>query len=296
MTSHKSISNLCKKILIPLRDIFYDSPIYKKENTTTIQRILKSILKTLQYRLCSIRIPLTANERKILMFENRHRSERCFIVGNGPSLNDLDLTKLKHEITFGVNAIYTNFDKMGFYPTYYVVEDTFVAEDRASEINTYKDSLKFYGNYLSYCLIRDDKSILLNVIMNYSDYEDFPHFSRDVARRVWVGGTVTYICLQLAYYMGFKEVYLIGFDHSYSIPPDALVAGLEITSTSDDPNHFNRDYFGKGKRWHDPKVDRMEKAYKRAKEYFETDGRLIYNATAGGKLEVFQRVDFRSLF
>ena len=113
-----------------------------------------------------------------------------------------------------------------------------------------------------------------------------------------MGGTVTYLCMQLAYYMGFSEVYLIGLDHSYVIPKDAILSNnnTEILFTSDDPNHFNKDYFGEGKRWKDPQVDRMERAYRKAKVYFKRDFRKIYNATPGGKLEVFERVDYNSLF
>ena len=65
---------------------------------------------------------------------------------------------------------------------------------------------------------------------------------------------------------------------------------------SDDPNHFNKEYFGKGKRWHDPMLDRMELAYNKAKTSFEDDGRSIINATVGGKLEIFDRVKYESLF
>ena len=69
-----------------------------------------------------------------------------------------------------------------------------------------------------------------------------------------------------------------------------------IESTSDDPNHFHSDYFGKGYRWHTPEVERMEKSYVRAKQEFEQVDRKIYNASVGGQLEVFERVDYFSLF
>ncbi|MGB9499906.1 MAG: glycosyltransferase [Dissulfuribacterales bacterium] len=237
------------------------------------------------------------NLRKDLaMFVNKYRGRRAFIIGNGPSLNKLDLTKLKNEITFGVNSIFYLFDEMGFKPTFYVVEDKLVAEDRADEINQLSDMVKIFGEYLNYCLKDKEDIIWANVNFDYSEYPGFPHFSKNAAAYLWVGGTVTYLCMQLAYYMGFDKVYLIGFDHSYTIPPDAKVEGTVITSTSDDPNHFNRDYFGKGKRWHDPRLDRMEQAYRRALQVFEESGREIYNATAGGKLEIFPRVDYDNLF
>lgn len=269
-----------------------------------LNRIAKKIWYTratspsLRYIFASKFFPLTSNERLLSEFKDKHKGERCFIIGNGPSLNKLDLTKLKNEYTFGVNAIYTNYDNMGFYPTYYVVEDTYVAEDRSQEINDYKESMKFFGNYLKYCLVPDEKTILLDVIVKYKEYRNFPHFSTDALAKVYVGGSVTYLCMQLAYFMGFKEVYLIGFDHSYNIPKDAVIYdnNLSILSVSDDLSHFSKDYFGKGKRWHNPQVDRMEKAYRKAKVYFDNDGRKIYNATRGGKLEVFERVDYDTLF
>ncbi|MDY6986512.1 MAG: glycosyltransferase [Thermodesulfobacteriota bacterium] len=232
----------------------------------------------------------------LALFSNKYAGKRAFIIGNGPSLKRTDLTKLKDEITFGVNSIFYLFDEMGFKPTFYVVEDTLVAEDRAAEINELTGMVKIFGNYLNYCLEDKDDVLWANVIFDYSGYRGFPHFSRDASECLWVGGTVSYLCMQLAYFMGFQEVYLIGFDHSYTIPDDAKVEGTIITSASDDPNHFHPGYFGKGKRWHDPRVDRMELAYRKAKQAFEADGRAIYNATSGGKLEVFPRVPYDSLF
>ena len=229
---------------------------------------------------------------RVADLKNRFAGQRAFIIGNGPSLNLLDLSLLKDEITFGVNSLFYKFDEMGFTPTFFTIEDTFVAEDRSVEIGLVQGPIKFYGNYLDEFLATDPESIWLNVIPNYAEYSGFPHFSTDAPSRLWVGGTVTYINLQLAYYMGFSEIYMIGFDHSYVIPKDATTKGANIISNSDDPNHFHPDYFGKGYRWHDPRVDRMERCFIQARHAFELDGRHIYNATAGGKLEVFERKDY----
>ncbi|MGE4552372.1 MAG: glycosyltransferase, partial [Desulfovibrionaceae bacterium] len=229
-------------------------------------------------------------------FRNRHAGQRCFILGNGPSLKRLDLPRLKGEITFGVNGLFHIFDEMGFQPTYYVVEDTFVAEDNAAAINALTGMQRFFGRYLQYCLDDAPDVTWMNVVFDYENYPDFPHFGPDAAERLWVGGTVSYLNLQLAYFMGFSEVYLAGFDHSYRIPADARVEGACITSASDDPNHIHPAYFGKGKRWHDPLLWRMELAYWRARQAFEAAGRRVCNASAGGMLEVFPRVDFANLF
>jgi hypothetical protein len=124
----------------------------------------------------------------------------------------------------------------------------------------------------------------------------FPRFSLDPARLMWIGGTVTYICMQLALYMGFSEVYLVGMDHNYQRPDHVQSQGSVWTSHGEDPNHFHPQYFGAGYRWHDPQVERMETAYRKARDvYAEQDARIV-NATVGGRLEVFDRVDYERLF
>jgi len=289
----KLIKKYCLIIISPLSVVV---DLYTVPHNCPKIPIYKRVVNTFRYRMAHIGIILNNNEKKLSLYQNKYKNERCFIIGNGPSLNKLDLTKLKNEYTFGVNAIYTNIDKMDFLPTFYVVEDVFVAEDRAEEINNLRGPEKFFGNYLKYCLTDDKDISWLNVIFRYDNYKNFPHFSKNAIRRIWTGGTVSYLCMQLAYYMGFKEVYLIGFDHSYKIPEEAYVKGNDIMSHSDDPNHFNSEYFGPGKRWHDPMVDRMEIAYYKANSTFEEDGRKIYNATCGGQLEVFNRIDYNQLF
>jgi Protein of unknown function DUF115 len=285
----KRLSLLKSPILNLLVDSYID-PYHKNDSKNSL------MVQTFRYKLAGHELPITKNERKLLCFKNKHFGQRAFLIGNGPSLNLCDLSLLTNEITFGVNSIYMNYDHMGFYPTYYSVEDIFVAEDRSSEINAYHGPVKFFGNYLRYCIEDAEDTIWLNVRMWYDNYKGFPHFSQDASRMVWTGGTVSYINLQLAYFMGFSNVFLIGFDHSYQIPADATIHGAEILSNNDDPNHFHPEYFGKGFRWHDPRVDRMELAYRRAKIIYEAAGRKIFNATVGGKLDVFERVDYGSLF
>ena len=104
------------------------------------------------------------------------------------------------------------------------------------------------------------------------------------------------INLQLAHYMGFKEVFLIGMDFDYIIPESAIIDGANITSTEDDPNHFDPSYFGAGKKWHDPKLHNVLKSYQHIQRVYLEDNRRIYNATKGGKLEVFPRVMYEELF
>ena len=223
---------------------------------------------------------------------------RCFIIGNGPSLNRTDLTKLRDEVTFGVNGLFLKFEEMGFTPTFYVVEDHLVAEDRAQEINAIKGPLKLFPFNLAYCLDEGPDTLFFNHRPRPSPagFE----FSTDASRITYTGCTVTFTCMQLAFYLGFPEIYLVGVDASYEIPKTVErhdhygVAVLDMQG--DDPNHFHPDYFGKGYRWHDPQVDKMVAAYEEARRVTEARGVRIRNATIGGKLEVFERVDYESLF
>jgi glycosyltransferase involved in cell wall biosynthesis len=225
-------------------------------------------------------------------FRNRYAGQRCFIIGNGPSLNKVDLKKLKDEFTFGVNSIFLARDKMGFEPTFYCVEDTHVAKDRQREIQNINSPVKVFGHYLNKVILPHPHNLFLNILLDYRRYTGFPYFSVDASRRLWVGGSVSYVNMQLAYYMGFDQVYLIGFDHEYTIPDSAIVKGADIHSTTEDPNHFHPDYFGKGYNWHVPLVNRMELGYLKARRAFALDGREIVNLTPGGHLEVFRRGDY----
>ena len=230
-------------------------------------------------------------------FRNIHKGQRCFILGGGPSLLKIDPELLKHEITFGVNCVFLIYDWLRFHPTYYSVEDWLVYEDRFENIKKYvtRSRCFFPLQFLTEGFHRKNNSYF-RAMYDFDMKEGWPNFSRNAGKLVWIGGTVSYVCMQLAYYMGFSKVYLIGFDHNYTKPDNVITDGTEWTSQGDDPNHFHPAYFGKGKRWHDPRVDRMEMAYKKAKIYFEKDGRKICNATVGGCLEVFDRVDYRTLF
>ena len=139
-------------------------------------------------------------------------------------------------------------------------------------------------------------------MMNRGFYADaspafcIPRFSTNPAQRIYAGQSVTTMNLQLAYFMGFTEVILIGMDFSYSVPESSEIDGVHITSMGDDPNHFHPDYFGKGKVWKDPKLDRVLANYALAKQMFESDDRRIINATPGGRLDLFDRVPFTELF
>ena len=247
-----------------------------------------------RYAIASRGLPLTSNERQLLTHKDKYKGRRAFVIANGPSLNELDLHLLKDEVTVACNGIFLKFDEMGFLPTYYTVEDRLVAEDRAEEINKMRGVTKLLPRDLSHHLKQDDETIYINFVRDYT--KKIPGFSDDFVRHVFWGGTVTYLSLQIAYFVGCREIYVIGLDHSYSIPDKVEVEGNVITSHQDDVNHFHPDYFGKGYRWHKPRVDRMEVSYRKAKQFFDENNVLIFNASARTQLDVFPRTPFADLF
>jgi hypothetical protein len=91
--------------------------------------------------------------------------------------------------------------------------------------------------------------------------------------------------------MGFEEVILVGVDHNFTTKG---TPNTTITSTGDDPNHFSPAYFGKGFRWQLPDLEGSERAYHLAHQAYQQAGRRVVDATVGGKLTVFPKVDYKS--
>ena len=243
---------------------------------------------------------LSRSKSEIAKLKNKFKGERCFIVGNGPSLNDIDMSLLDNEYSFAVNSIYYKTREMGYKPTFYVVEDPHVINDNLKEINEYQCDYMFFPSKFKSKFNKGDNRYFLNLDYSFyndvSPYYEVPRFSQDLSEEAFCGQSVTIVNLQLAYYLGFTEVYLVGMDFSYNVPDSAKVDGNVIESTEDDVNHFHPDYFGKGKKWHDPKLHNVLKSYRLARLMYEIDGRKVINATVGGKLEVFERVDYKELF
>ena len=226
-------------------------------------------------------------QESLKRFHNIHKGKRCFILGNGPSLNDTDLSKLKDEFTFGTNRIYLLFKELGFETSYYLSVNGNVTQQYQDDILQIRspkflslESAAYYPNSVD--------------SLHFLPHEDSstPMFHKDISQNLWWGATVTYVAMQLAYYMGFQEVYLIGVDHYFKTKGQAHTL---VQSDEDDENHFSPDYF-KGKAWQLPDLETSELAYSLAKFAFENSGRKIYDATVNGKLDIFKKVDFNSLF
>jgi hypothetical protein len=227
------------------------------------------------------------NKTRLEAWRNRFQGERCFVVGNGPSLRNTDLSKLAGEFTLGMNRIYLAFDEYDFKTSCLVSVNDLVLEQCHQDLAAL-DLPKFVTWRARRFFEADESTLFLD-----TDYTPPEDFNGDATGRLFEGFTVTYVCLQLAYFMGFSQAILIGVDHNFATkgPANAVV-----TSEGDDPNHFSAQYFGKGFRWQLPDLEGSERAYHLAKSAYEADGRQILDATVGGKLTIFSKVEFDRLF
>ena len=236
--------------------------------------------------------------RRLAALKDIHKGERAFIIGNGPSLRQTDLSKLRNEFTFGMNRIYLLFPELGFHTTYFVSINDLVIEQFKDEILALPmpkflawRSHRHFSPQLPTLRQGQDGVPRLPAFL-YTSYTS-PRFSKTVTGRVWEGATVTNVALQIAFHMGFEKVILIGVDHNFTSKGDA---NKTVVSQGDDPNHFAPNYFGKGAKWQLPDLDTSEIGYSLAREAYRKAGREVIDATVGGKLMIFPKVDYKSLF
>ena len=228
------------------------------------------------------------HHQELNKYKDIHKGKRCFLVGNGPSLTleDLDTLHTHGEICFGFNNVFRAYGRTKWRPKYFGIGDWRIMETTAPDI------LK-----LNKCVIMSDEFHRLtdvffsqveyvHVVRDIS-YPQRPRFSSNICEVVYGGSTVVFdIGIQFAAYMGFKEIYLLGVDCSYR------------TNRTDARNHFIDNYFDENEKYPNDEIntDVMRKAFMAAREYSMSHGFRIYNATRGGCLEVFERVNFDTLF
>ena len=228
--------------------------------------------------------PGSSNYRKIVSFRNVHAGGRCFIIGNGPSLNQMDLSPLAQEITFGLNRIFLIFDRIGFQPTYYVS----IGEDMV--VQSVEGILKVEGpKFINWRArhVFPDRPDLIYLLQRLDS-----NFVTDLTRGIWLGYSVTFAALELAFYMGFEEAILIGVDHNFKLPGNPYE---KHTATGAGEDHFDPNYFPPGFTWRMPDMRNSEYAFEIARRVYEEHGRRVLDATLGGQLKVFPKVDYQSV-
>lgn len=239
---------------------------------------------------------LTSHGKKIARYKNTHNGERCFVIGNGPSLSASDLQVL-HEnnvVTFGTNRVFQIFDKTQWRPTYYASEDATVLQSVQADVVRIPCKERFLPINLKWDKIVEVPNAAWFYLDYNSEYPDTYGLALDVAKGIRCRSTITTTCIQLAIYMGFSEIYLLGVDHNYSKYIDSTGKLVEDPTVKD---YFSDAYDDDFKTIIGRDLGETTLSYISVEKLSQKTGKFkVFNATRGGKLEVFQRVDFDSLF
>ena len=220
------------------------------------------------------------------------------LIGGGPSINKMNLNDYKDMVTIACNGFYLKFDELDYIPTYYTVEDPLPAMDNKKEIMALKNTTKVIPYDLKDIIEPDENTIYINFKRSYMrpSNKNFPLFSNDFENKCYWGGTVMYMNIQLAKYLGCNPIYLIGVDLSYNVPKSVKQYGAVLESTEDDTNHFDPRYFGKGKKWHLPETERMQQAFTKAYYELKKEGIELINGGVDSKLKVVPKNKIKSRF
>jgi len=236
--------------------------------------------------------------------KDKYLGKRIFIIGNGPSLNQIPLEMLSNEYTIAMNRISLLYQKTKWYPSFFVCTSTNIQFP-----DWHRDIMRSIDmGIMTFAWDKLEEYIghRKNVYYVNCDYGEertpFPPahwWSDDVSKRICKYGTSMLVAFQLVFYMGFKDIYIIGADLGFRdsfLRKLVLRIGLrKMAKFFSDKNHFSSNYDTPGC----PAAilnRNMLAAHKLTKRVAEKQGVNIFNATPGGQLEVYPRVNFPDLF
>lgn len=238
------------------------------------------------------------NKIKLEKLRNSCTGKRCFVICNGPSLEAKDLTKIyEHvDISIAMNAIARIYNQTSWRPTYLSLTDDMVFSKKNYEMcRTCEGGYKFYdrSRYLRTLNVKGKKFYL--AFNEAPSLLDKPIFNPEATKMMPSIGTSAYACLEFAVFLGCKEIYILGCDMSYAVN---VTRDGRIYYNDSGKEHF---YGNNDDDLHTSDAEpiptwQLEIAFNAAAEYARENGIKIYNATRGGMLESFQRVDIEELF
>ncbi len=277
-----------------LKKIFY---IAKEEGLKVL------VIRLVRYLFYSIKRKTGNNNEDIdkwKKIKNQYLNKRAFIIGNGPSLNKLPLHLLGKEFTICFNRFDLMLERLAWIPSAYSVIDDLVltdVPDIANKIAKEVEYAFFPDIHPSAPIGKNFKKLIDSRENVYWLHLGDIGFS-DELPNCGINKTVANVAVQILAYMGFSEIYFIGVDLDYKLISTTIKENSRDLKggEDDDPNHFDPRYFGKGRKFHHPRMDETFEKFDEAAAFLKMKEIKGYNAGIGGKLESFERVDFRSLF
>ena len=292
--THRPTSSICKDDVcknyspekpLELRDLIATEPRNSIKNivTSIVQRAIESTVR-LRYTVDGLFYHQSEPTRLAhSRLKANTQNQPIIVVGNGPSLKQTPLEEFSDTFAIGMNKIHLLYSSTRWRPSLIVCVNNLVARQNRAVFAT-SDIPVFLAWKCRWFMGRNN-----NPDLHYFKNRATMEFSTDVSE--WAAGlspTVTYTALQFAYYLGGNPVILFGVDHEFDTAPDA--SGI-MKKTGPDKNHFDPDYFQDGQYWGLPDLEGSEAAYRIARKAFEQDGREILDATIGGKLQVFRKIN-----
>jgi hypothetical protein len=226
------------------------------------------------------------SENWIKKNKDKYKGQTCFIFGNGPSLKDFDFDGIRNYKTFGTNGIFLTFT-----PNFYVSISTEFYLNHINSIQNLSCERIFIGPHLKPSFPLLDASVLRHGICMYGGFcgFNFPvpvRFSKRADKIVYYGGSVIFVCLQLAYILGFQRVILAGVDHRFGFDrTEAKYGGKRISVVGSDKIHFDPNYSPNGHSMHCDMLA-TERSFQLALDAFRKDNREIWNVTPHTGLDV----------
>ena len=245
----------------------------------TVNLYMFALKQVLRRMLWDIKPESYRSRKALKLMKDKYAGETAVIMCNGPSLLKVDFSALSNVYVFGLNKINLLFDKTEFRPDFIVSINPLVNDQNKEFFNS--TDIPLFLDHAALATISNT-----NDNVHYLHSTILPSFARDVSMSVYQGYTVTYVAMQLAFHMGFSRVALVGCDHNFATKGPANQA---VISEGADESHFDPRYFS-GVTWQLPDLIQSEISYLMALDAFQMDGRSLYNATDGGKLEVLPRI------
>lgn len=245
------------------------------------------------------------NENDLLLksYRNKHAGERCFLIGNGPSLTMKDLEKVQNETTFSCNLVYKIFENTSWRPVYHCITDNIFSKTIADEL-VQKITVPLFMNHVAKDALKYKKhNRKTPEIISVQSIAQDPYYVKGNPLNYYVSSkaTVMSFMIELAIYMGFKEIYLLGVDCSNGFVgknthfiedyenEDMMRIEHKRAKNQMKGKHMTLEELGKYR------TDRAMFAYSQLRKYADAHGVKVYNATRGGYLEEFERVNLDDL-
>ena len=219
-----------------------------------------------------------------------YESNRMVILGNGPSVRLDDLNKIAQFPCLAANRFHLSYSDHKLRPRATFCIDPQVVDEHINGIHSACASPLYVPRQFAWRAFK--KAGLKAAAIRYFPFDrgDKPlRFSSNFSHFTGNGASVVYTAIQYAASLQVKDIYLYGIDHKFHINT-VDDNGMVIDQGED--NHFISGYRGTAGKWFPPDMERIECAFRLARYKCDRLGITIWNATRGGALEIFDRIDF----